>query len=115
MLKVYYNMLNKIEKVLVISGIILICCVIMLSLSSLGYMGGFMSSPGNGFTQSPGNHVENDFSVEDGTSTTTVSIGSSGIGINEGRICLWNGDNYTIINFADNSVTPVYSTSTSCQ
>ncbi|MDI6733904.1 MAG: hypothetical protein QMD50_00205 [Patescibacteria group bacterium] len=49
-----------------------------------------------------------------GTSTTTLSIGSSASGANRGRVCQWNGANYTLTSFAANSITPIYSTSTTC-
>jgi hypothetical protein len=51
--------------------------------------------------------------IDDGgtTGTTTVAIGYPKIG----KICQWNGTNWTLTWFADNSATPIYSTSTICQ
>jgi hypothetical protein len=43
--------------------------------------------------------------------TQTVLRGNVAIG---GRLCVWNGANYTVIRFAPSSITPIYSTSTSC-
>jgi hypothetical protein len=50
--------------------------------------------------------------VDDGglTGTTTIAIGNPKIG----RICMWNGGSFTIMGFPYNSITPSYSTSSSC-
>lgn len=45
-----------------------------------------------------------------GTSTSTVSVGNTGVG----KLCLWNGANYSIISFASGSTTVGVATSTSC-
>lgn len=49
-----------------------------------------------------------------GSATTTEAIGSSAIGTNKGKICLWNGTQYSIISFAAGSTTTSVATSTSC-
>lgn len=49
-----------------------------------------------------------------GTATTTSAIGTSASGTNKGKVCLWNGTQYTIITFASGSTTPAYATSTTC-
>lgn len=50
-----------------------------------------------------------------GTATSGVAVGSIKSGVNRGLLCLWNGENYTITQFAAGSTTPIYSTSTTCQ
>lgn len=53
--------------------------------------------------------------VDDNSSaTSTMQVGDSDHGTNKGRHCLWNGANFTIIQFPENSITPEYSTSTTC-
>lgn len=50
-----------------------------------------------------------------GTATTTEAIGSSAIGANKGKLCLWNGANYTIMSYPANSTTTMtVATSTTC-
>lgn len=44
------------------------------------------------------------------TSTTTLSLGNTGVG----KICLYNGSQYSIISFAAGSTTVGVATSTSC-
>ncbi len=53
-------------------------------------------------------------SVINGSSTSTVAVGSSAIGVNAGKLCLWNGSEYTVLNFASGTTTPSYATSTAC-
>ena len=48
---------------------------------------------------------------DNSSATTTLQVG----GTNDGRVCLYNGSNYSIISFADNSSTVVTATSTTCQ
>lgn len=50
--------------------------------------------------------------VDDGTTTgtTTVSIGNPKIG----KLCLWNGENYTMLWFNSNSTSTQLATSTNC-
>jgi hypothetical protein len=43
--------------------------------------------------------------------TSTIAIGNPGIG----KLCFWNGANFTIQSFASSSITPSYATSTTCQ
>jgi hypothetical protein len=61
-------------------------------------------------TQAPSSSIH----VVNGTGMTTIAVGSKSIGINKGRMCLWNGASYTLISFAANSITPTYATSTTC-
>lgn len=49
-----------------------------------------------------------------GTATTTEAVGSSAIGTNKGKICLWNGTQYSVISFPAGSTTTSVATSTSC-
>jgi hypothetical protein len=51
------------------------------------------------------------------TASTTVAIGSPYTGTRPGILCFWNGQNYTAMWFAQNSVTPQYATSSlpTCQ
>ena len=53
--------------------------------------------------------------IVNGTATTTMAIGSGNITTKRGKLCLWNGASYTIMEFAADSITPIYSTSTTCQ
>jgi len=43
-----------------------------------------------------------------------LQIGSAYGSTKQGKLCQWNGSNFTITSFASNSITPLYSTSTSC-
>ena len=53
--------------------------------------------------------------VDDGLiSTTTIQYGDSDHGVYPSELCMWNGTNFTILYFGKNSVTPIYSTSTTC-
>lgn len=54
------------------------------------------------------------FQVVDDTATTAVAIGSAYIGASIGKLCLWNGSNFSIISFASNSTTTLTATSTTC-
>lgn len=45
--------------------------------------------------------------------TTSVSIGP-GSGSSIGKLCIWNGEEYTVLTFAVGSTTPAYATSTAC-
>ena len=47
--------------------------------------------------------------------TSTLSLGSSASGNRASRRCEWNGANYTVTYFPNNSTTPSVTTSTSCQ
>jgi hypothetical protein len=50
-----------------------------------------------------------------GTASSTMAIGSSAIGTNVGKLCLWNGTNYTIMTYPANSTTTAtVATSTTC-
>lgn len=62
-----------------------------------------------------GNVTAKNATFINGVSTSTVAVGSSVIGAQPGKSCLWNGTQYTILSFAAGSVTPVYATSTVCQ
>lgn len=53
--------------------------------------------------------------VVNGTVTSTIAAGSSAIGTNKGKLCVWNGSNYSIISFTANTTSTSISTSTSCQ
>lgn len=53
--------------------------------------------------------------IINGTATTTIAIGSGIITTKRGKLCQWNGADYTITEFAASSVTPIYSTSTTCE
>lgn len=44
------------------------------------------------------------------TSTTTLSVGNTGTG----KLCLWNGTNYSILSFTSNSTSTAIATSTTC-
>lgn len=44
----------------------------------------------------------------------TGLIIAGGGGAGNGRLCLWNGASFTIMEFASNSATPIYSTSSVC-
>jgi len=51
----------------------------------------------------------------DGTATSTVALGSSAIGTNVGKLCLWNGTNFTLLSYPANSTTTMtVATSTAC-
>ena len=52
--------------------------------------------------------------VAGSASTTLVAIGSPYNTSNVGKLCFWNGTNYTVQSLASNSITPVYATSASC-
>jgi len=45
------------------------------------------------------------------TATTTVAVGNTGVG----KICLWNGTQFTIMSFAAGTTTLSNATSTTCQ
>ena len=47
------------------------------------------------------------------SATTTLQLGRTA-DTGRGKLCLWNGSNFTVTNFAAGSITPIYSTSTSC-
>lgn len=55
--------------------------------------------------------VAGDGSLDDASATTTLAVG----GTNNGRLCLYNGSNYSILYFGDNSATVSTATSTTCQ
>jgi hypothetical protein len=55
------------------------------------------------------------FQIVNSTATTTIAIGSSYTGSNVGKLCEWNGSNFTITSFSSNSITPIYATSSTCQ
>jgi len=52
-----------------------------------------------------------DIVVDDDNTTSTISVGSSGVG----KLCLYNGSNFTILSYADDSVTLTTVTSTACE
>ena len=54
------------------------------------------------------------FQIVDGTATTVVAIGSAYIGSSIGQLCIWNGSNFSIIQFASNSTSTSIATSTTC-
>jgi hypothetical protein len=49
------------------------------------------------------------------SSTTTIAVGSTELGTSKGKVCVYNGTQYTVLSFAAGSTTPGYATSTSCQ
>jgi hypothetical protein len=49
-----------------------------------------------------------------GTATTTTRLGSNLLGTNPGKLCFWNGTNYTIEYYPPNSATKTIATSTTC-
>lgn len=55
--------------------------------------------------------ITNELVVDNQLADTTVSFG----GTNDGKLCLYNGSNFSIISFADNSTTVVTATSTTCE
>ncbi len=49
-----------------------------------------------------------------GSSSSTLSIGTSADGSSVGFSCYWNGSEYTMTFFAGSTTTPSYATSTTC-
>jgi hypothetical protein len=49
------------------------------------------------------------------SSTTTVAVGSTELGTKPGKVCFYNGTQYTMVSFPAGSTTPSYATSTTCQ
>jgi len=52
-----------------------------------------------------------DLNVDVNNTTSTISVGNTGVG----KLCLYNGSNYTILEYGSNTTTATMSTSTSCQ
>lgn len=70
-------------------------------------------STGNVTTQGTINSA--DITAVNGANTTTIASGSSASGVNPGKLCLWNGANYSIVSFTSGSTSVAVATSTACQ
>lgn len=51
-----------------------------------------------------------DVVVDDDNTTSTVAVGNTGVG----KLCLWNGTQFSVLSFAAGSTSTSISTSTSC-
>jgi hypothetical protein len=89
----------------------------LLTMSSTTFIGARANSSVDGITNSTaiGANAQvtksNQVVIGNNSVTETVLKGNVSIG---GRMCIWNGANYTLVRFAPSSIVPIYSTSTSC-
>lgn len=89
----------------------------LLNMTSSTFIGHRANSSADGITNSTaigaGAQVNRSNQVVIGNANVTQTVLRGNVSIG-GRICVWNGANYTLVSFAPNSIVPIYSTSTSC-
>lgn len=54
--------------------------------------------------------IVGDVNADKSNTTTTLALGNTGVG----KICLYNGSNYTVMEYAANTTTMTVATSTAC-
>lgn len=61
-------------------------------------------------TQTGAVSIVGDVNADKSNTTTTLALGNTGVG----KICLYNGSNYTVMEYAANTTTMTVATSTAC-